>query len=97
MTKIRQFYFKVARSLAFIGMLAVPMFSAQISAAEQKSEERGDCQLISSQSAVKKAQKKTGGKVVSIKLNKAGKDSVYKVRVLVDEKRIKNISIKACK
>lgn len=56
-----------------------------------------DCNLISSSEAIKKAQRKAKGKVVGVKLKRAGKSSVYRVRVLVDKKRIKNINIKACK
>lgn len=55
------------------------------------------CELISSQEAKEKAESKSGGKVVSIKLEKKGDASVYKVRVIVDDKRVKNLTIKACK
>jgi len=58
---------------------------------------RDECRLISSKTAMNKAARKTGGKVVSIKLSGKGKGAVYRVRVLVGEKRIKNITIKACK
>ena len=63
----------------------------------EKAEAKKECRMISRQQAVKKAQKQTGGKVVSVKLKNDGHDSVYRVRVLVGDKRIKNISIKACK
>ena len=56
-----------------------------------------ECQFISSKTAMIRAQKKAGGKVVSIKLDKKSKKPVYRVRLLVGEKRIKNISIRACK
>ncbi|TQV84902.1 PepSY domain-containing protein [Aliikangiella coralliicola] len=68
-----------------------------VNAQESVRAKAQDCRLITSKDAVKKAQKKTGGKVVSVKLKRKGKNSEYKVRVLVGEKRIKNISIKACR
>ena len=55
------------------------------------------CKLISSNEAISRAKSKTGGKVVSVKLNRKGAKSTYRVRVLVGEKRIKNITIKACR
>lgn len=97
MRKNRQIHFKLARTILVAGAILLSGLSVPASSAEQTKKAERECQLISSQSAVKKAQKMTGGKVVSIKLNKAGTRSVYKVRVLVEEKRIKNISIKACK
>ena len=63
----------------------------------RKESKVNDCKLISSSEAIKRAQRKAGGKVVGVKLKRAGKRSVYRVRVLVDKKRIKNINIKACK
>ena len=62
-----------------------------------RKEKADECKLISSSEAIKKAQRKSGGKVVAVKLKRAGKRSVYRVRVLVDKKRIKNINVKACK
>ncbi|MCW8877608.1 MAG: PepSY domain-containing protein [Kangiellaceae bacterium] len=80
----------VASLLSFGGHTPVFAFA-------EKAETKKQCRMISRQQAVKKAQKQTGGKVVSVKLKNDGKDSVYRVRVLVGDKRIKNISIKACK
>ncbi len=76
--------------LIFFGWVNNPLHAKE----KRKNKE---CQLISSQQAIKKAQRITKGKVVSIKLNRSGKRSVYKVRVLVKDKRIKNLSIKACR
>ncbi len=73
-------------------------FAPSVFSAERKQQtvkEQG-CQLIPSNVAIKRALNKTGGKVVSVKLKRNGAQSVYRVRVLVDDKRIKNISIKAC-
>ncbi|TQV75227.1 hypothetical protein FLL45_09840 [Aliikangiella marina] len=64
------------------------------SARDKKKE---SCQLISSSEAAGRAQARTGGKVVNVRLQRAGKRSVYKVRVLVGKKRIKNVTIKACR
>jgi len=64
---------------------------------KSRDKKKETCQLISSGEAAGKAKARTGGKVVSIKLRRAGKRSVYKIRVLVGEKRIKNITIKACR
>jgi len=58
---------------------------------------KNNCWLISSGEAGKKASEKTGGKVVSIKLTGKGKKSKYRVRLLVGENRIKNITVNACK
>lgn len=55
------------------------------------------CQLIPKAEVIKRAMNRTGGKVVGIKLQKMGQDSVYRVRVLVGENRIKNLTIKACR
>jgi len=81
-------------SLTFLlGGLCHPLF-----AKDDKGHKDDSCRLIGSQQAAEQATRKTGGgKVVSIKLEKSGASSVYRVRVLVDEKRVKNISIKACK
>lgn len=64
---------------------------------KSREKNKDTCQLISSGEAAGRAKARTGGKVVSVKLRRAGSRSVYKVRVLVGEKRIKNITIKACR
>ncbi len=55
------------------------------------------CQLISSAEVINQASAETGGTVVSIQLQDAGPDSVYRVRVLVGENRIRNLVIRACR
>ena len=65
--------------------------------ADIRDSKKDDCRLISNNEAINKAKAQTGGKVVSVKLSRSGAKSVYKVRVLVDEKRIKTITIKACR
>jgi uncharacterized membrane protein YkoI len=83
--------------LAVIICLLFASFSVSSNEKVKATPSIKECQLISSKTAMTRAQKKTGGKVVSVKLDKKGKDYVYRVRLLVGEKRIKNISIKACK
>ena len=70
-----------------------------VEAKDRKSstKKKNDCQLISSGAAISKAKARTGGKVVGVKLNRKGNKSTYKVRVLVDKKRVKNITVKACR
>lgn len=86
----------ILNTLLALFVFASFSLSTQLKAQENKAQEK-TCRLISSQEAAAQAKNKTGGKVVSIKLNKAGKNSVYRVRVLINEKRIKNLTIKACK
>ncbi len=65
---------------------------------QDKSQALSDeCQLIPKQEASRTAQLETGGKVIDIKLNSNDKDSTYRVRVLIDEKRVKNITLDACR
>ena len=89
--------FKTLTFKATVFLFCSVAFTANVMAYAESDRKGDECRLISSQEAIKKAQKQTGGKVVSIKLNKNGSRSVYKVRVLVEDKRIKNLSIKACK
>jgi uncharacterized membrane protein YkoI len=55
------------------------------------------CSLISRGEAIKQANRKVKGKVVGVQLSERGSRSVYKVRMLVKQKRVKTISINACK
>jgi uncharacterized membrane protein YkoI len=84
----------------FISFLLV-IGSGNLALAAERDNDRDakkdNCNLISSNDAINQANAQTGGKVVSVKLSRNGAKSVYKVRVLVDEKRIKNITIKACR
>ena len=56
-----------------------------------------ECQLISRSEAINRAKKRTDGKVVGVQLADKGKSSVYRVRILVGKKRIKTLSIPACR
>lgn len=58
-------------------------------------EKTNDTQIISSQQAVKQAKEKTSGRVIGVKLKGKGRESVYKVKVLTNKNKVKNVSIKA--
>ena len=64
---------------------------------ETFAEKKTSCQLITSREAMVRAKAQADGKVVSVKLRRKGNNSVYLVRMLVAEKRIKNFKIKACR
>ncbi|WP_196137256.1 PepSY domain-containing protein [Aliikangiella sp. G2MR2-5] len=74
-------------------------FANKVAFAEVTKDKNAEqnCQLLTTQEAIKKANRKVEGKIVSIKLEKKGADSVYRVRVLVGNKRIKNLTVKACR
>ncbi|MDQ7049470.1 MAG: hypothetical protein Q9M92_07980 [Enterobacterales bacterium] len=55
------------------------------------------CQLISRADAIRQAHSQVKGKVVGVQLSKRGNRSVYRVRMLTDNKRVKTISIPACR
>jgi len=84
--------------------LTMFLFSGSVSAGEIKAKKlpprnKAQCDLISSREAMNRAQAKAkaNGKIVSVKLVSKGSHSIYRVRMLVGEKRIKNLTIKACK
>lgn len=56
-----------------------------------------ECKLISRAEAINQARRKVDGKVVGVQLSERGNRSVYRVRMLVDKNRVKNISINACR
>ncbi|WP_444997688.1 PepSY domain-containing protein [Aliikangiella sp. IMCC44359] len=88
---MKKLYLSIITCLLVTGSLNL------VSAASPK-KANDACQLITSNEAINRAKKQSGGgKVVSVKLKRNGKHSVYRVRVLVAEKRIKNLSIKACR
>jgi uncharacterized membrane protein YkoI len=62
-----------------------------------KKTKKYQCRLISRAEAIKQAKRKTKGKVVGVQLSERGSRSIYKVRMLVEQKRVKTISINACK
>ena len=62
-----------------------------------KKTKKYQCSLISRAEAINQAKRKTKGKVVGVQLSERGNRSIYKVRMLVEQKRVKTISINACK
>ncbi|MET1254134.1 PepSY domain-containing protein [Aliikangiella maris] len=86
---------------SFCATLIICLLSIGLSlpvSSESAKKGRSPCKLISSSEAISRAKQQSGGgKVVSVKLNANGAESVYRIRILVGEKRIKNLTIKACK
>ena len=64
---------------------------------DKNSRQKYQCQLISRGEAIKQAKSRLKGKVVGVQLSERDERSVYRVRILVDNKRIKTISIQACR
>jgi len=64
---------------------------------DKGSKQQYQCKMISRGSAISQAKRQTNGKVVGVKLDGRGSRAVYRVRVLVDKKRVKTISIQACR
>jgi len=64
---------------------------------QNASAEKYECQLISRSDAIRQAKNRADGKVVGVQLSEKGERSVYRVRILVGKKRIKTISIPACR
>lgn len=54
------------------------------------------CRLISKNEMISIAEAQTGGKVLSVSLSGRGQGAKYKIRVLVDKKRMKNLTYEAC-
>ena len=55
-----------------------------------------DCKPIAKSRAISVAQKTIKGKVLSASLSKRGGRQMYKVKVLLDNGRVKTISVDAC-
>ncbi len=90
----------------YIPLLAVLLtcifFSHASLAMKKKPDKDGDkkqyqCKMISRGSAISQAKTRTKGKVVGVQLSGQGSRAVYRVRVLVDKKRVKTITIPACR
>ena len=64
---------------------------------EIKSNKKQQCRLISRADAISKAKRRYKGKVVGVQFSDRGKQSVYRVRMLIENKRVKTVSIKACR
>ncbi len=79
-------------------IVSIIMFCVvSVSYADNSDDQKYQCKLISRADAIKQAKKKANGKVVGVQLNDRGSRSVYKVRMLIDEKRVKTFSISACR
>ena len=83
-------------------LLILALFGGQSFAKNKKSKEESSkpqyqCKLISRASAINQAKRRTNGKVVGVQLDQKGNRSIYRVRVLVDKKRVKTVSIQACR
>ena len=72
-------------------------FSVAADNNEKDSKQKYQCQLISRSEAIKQAKSRLNGKVVGVQLSERDDRSVYRVRILIDNKRIKTISIQACR
>jgi len=64
---------------------------------DSKPTKQYQCKLISRADAIRQAKKQLDGKVVGVQLSENGARSVYRVRMLVGDKRVKTISIRACR
>ena len=77
------------------------MFSAAAAQSEKgnksKQPQKYECKLISRTAAINQAKRKVDGKVVGVQFSDRGSRSVYRVRMLVDKKRVKTLSINACR
>jgi len=62
-----------------------------------KQTKQYQCKLISRADAIRQAKKQLDGKVVGVQLSEKGARSVYRVRMLVGDKRVKTLSIRACR
>jgi uncharacterized membrane protein YkoI len=64
---------------------------------KSKQPPKYECQLISRADAIAQAKRKNDGKIVGVQFSDRGSRSVYKVRMLIDKKRVKTLSINACR
>ena len=70
--------------------------TSNISANENQKSKKYQCKVISKNQAIANAKRRSKGKVVAANLSKKGDRSVYKVRLLINNKRVKTITIPAC-
>ena len=92
---------RVNKSIALATILLALLATAQPATADnrrlQLSQNRTtqvENRLISEQQAAAAAKRATGGKVLSVKLQK-GNQPVYRVKVLLDSKRVKTVKVDA--
>ena len=80
----------------FICLIVLPISNSVLSY-KGSEPQKYQCKVISKSQAIYNAKRRIKGKIVAANLVKKGSRSVYKVRVLVDRKRVKTITIPACK
>lgn len=80
-----------------LGVILLTNASSVKSKGKKEINQKYQCQLISRSEAIRQAKSRMEGKVVGIQLSEKGERSVYRVRMLINEKRIKTLSIQACK
>jgi len=80
----------------FVCLIALPISNFAWSYQANESQ-KYQCKVISKSQAINNAKRRVKGQIVAANSVKKGKRSVYKVRVLIDEKRVKTITIPACK
>jgi len=85
------------RVIAFYLLCLLPFTAISKGSEQEPSSSTYKCQLISRSEAINQAKKRTDGKVVGVQLAKKGESSVYRVRILIDQKRIKTVSIPGCR
>ena len=86
------------KQLAIILILCfVPNLALAKEPREVERADKYECRLISRGDAISRAKRRADGKVVGVQLSKKGARSVYRVRMLIDNKRVKTISIQACR
>ncbi len=78
-------------------MFVITLFiSNNVIASQDVDQQKYQCKVISKSQAITNAKRRVKGKIVAANLVKKGKRSVYKIRFLVDKKRVKTITIPAC-
>ncbi|MFT6733945.1 MAG: putative membrane protein YkoI [Polaribacter sp.] len=92
------FFYKLKPLTTFLLFvcLAISFISSPAWSSQDVKQQKYQCKVISKSQAITNAKRRIKGKVVAANLVKKGKRSVYKVRVLVENKRVKTITIPAC-
>jgi len=60
-------------------------------------DRRQECRMIGNREAIRRSRAEAIGKVVSVRLLSRGAASVYQIRVLDKNKRMRTLSVPACK
>ena len=81
-------------ALLFSGFFLLVSLNA--SAFQDDAVNKYQCKVISKNQAIINAKRRMKGKIVAVNLVKKGSRSVYKVRMLINKKRVKTITIPAC-